>query len=111
MPRKRARRPPLGTLARRWSAVAAVLVVAYLYYHPLRTYFATRHELGSARTQVSQLAVQRQRLRLQLNASASTGSLERESRELGYVRPGEQLFIVKGISAWLRAHNTSAHER
>ncbi len=111
MPRKRSRRPPVGTLVRRWSAVAAVVIVAYLYYHPLRTYLATRHELDSARTQVSQLAAQRRQLRQQLSASSSTDSLAREARELGYVRPGEQLFIVKGIGAWLRAHNTSAHGR
>ena len=41
----RSRRPPLVTLLRRWSVVAVVLIVGYLYYHPLRTYLATRHEL------------------------------------------------------------------
>src|SRR5438105_3733705 len=111
MSRKRSRRPPMGTLVKRWSAVAAVVIVAYLYYHPLRTYLGTRHELESARTQVSQLASQRQRLRQELSASTSTDSLAREARELGYVRPGEQLFIVKGIPAWIRAHNTGAHGR
>jgi cell division protein FtsB len=111
MPRKRSRRPPVGTLARRWSAVAAVLVVAYLYYHPLRTYLSTLHELGSTNAQVAQLAAQHRELRDQLNAASSTNSLAREARELGYVRPGEQLFIVQGITAWLRAHNTGAHGR
>jgi cell division protein FtsB len=113
MPRKRSRRkrPPTGTLFRRWSAVAAVVIVAYLYYHPLRTYFSTKHELGTARTQVSQLAAQHRGLREQLSAASSTNSLAREARELGYVRPGEQLFIVQGIEAWLRAHNTGAHGR
>ncbi len=28
----------------------------------------------------------------------------REARRLGYVKPGERLFIVKGINAWRRAH-------
>ncbi len=111
MSRKRSRRPPAGTLARRWSAIAAVVILAYLYYHPLRTYFGTRHELGSVRAQVSQLAAQKRQLRDQLSAASSTNSLAREARELGYVRPGEQLFIVQGIDAWLRAHNTDAHGR
>ena len=111
MPRKRSRRPPVGTLARRWSAVVAVAVVAYLYYHPLRTYLTTKHELGSMNTQVSQLAAQHKELRYQLSAASSTNSLARQARELGYVRPDEQLFIVQGINAWLRAHNTSAHGR
>jgi cell division protein FtsB len=89
----------------------AVAVVAYLYYHPLRTYLTTKHELGSMNTQVSQLAAQHKELRYQLSAASSTNSLARQARELGYVRPDEQLFIVQGINAWLRAHNTSAHGR
>jgi cell division protein FtsB len=96
---------------RRWSVVAGVVLVAYLYYHPLRTYFATKHHLGAASTQVAQLDTQRRQLREQLTAASSNDSLAREARELGYVRPGEQLFIVKGINAWLRAHNTGAHGR
>ena len=111
MARKRSRRPPAGTLARRWSVIAAVVIVAYLYYHPLRTYFATRHELDSVSTHVAQLAAQKRQLREQLSAASSTDSLARQARELGYVRPGEQLFIVQGIDGWLRAHNTSAHGR
>ena len=111
MPRKRSRRPPVGTLARRWSVIAAVVIVAYLYYHPLRTYFTTRHELDAVSTRVAQLATQKRQLREQLSAASSTDSLARQARELGYVRPGEQLFIVQGIEAWLRAHNTSTHAR
>jgi cell division protein FtsB len=111
MSRKRSRRPPARTLARRWSVIAGIVVVAYLYYHPLRTYFATKHQLDSARTQVSQLAAEHRQLRAQLSASSTTSSLAREARELGYVRPGEELFIVQGIDAWLRTHNTGAHGR
>ena len=111
MPRKRSRRPPIGTLVRRWSVVAGVLVVAYLYYHPLRTYLTTKDRLGSLRAQVAQLSAQHRQLRDQLTAASSTDSLARQARELGYVRPGEELFIVQGIDAWLRAHNTSAHGR
>jgi cell division protein FtsB len=111
MPAKRPRRPPAGTLARRWSVVAGVIVVAYLYYHPLRTYFATKHELDSSHAQVAQLSAQHRQLREQLTAASSNGTLARQARELGYVRPGEELFIVQGIDAWLRAHNTGAHER
>jgi cell division protein FtsB len=111
MPRKRSRRPPGRTLLRRWSVVAGVVLVAYLYYRPLRTYFATKHQLGAVSTQVAQLTAQHRQLREQLSNASSDDSLAREARELGYVRPGEQLFIVKGIDAWLRAHNTGAHGR
>src|SRR5437764_1394232 len=55
MPRNRSRRPPILTLARRWSAILVVLAVGYFYYHPLRAYFSTRSELGSRRAEVSRL--------------------------------------------------------
>ena len=100
MPRKRSRRPPVATLARRWSVVAAIVIVAYLYYHPLRTYLETRHELSTRRTEVAQLAAQRRELERRLAASTSLGALARQARALGYVRPGEHLYIVKGIQAW-----------
>jgi len=109
VPRKSSRRPPVSTLARRWAAVAAVVIVGYLYYHPLRTYLATRHELGSRRTEVGQLAEQKRELERRLGASASLGALAREARQLGYVRPGEHLFIVKGIPAWRKHVATIAH--
>jgi hypothetical protein len=30
----------------------------------------------------------------------------REARQLGLVKPGERLFIVKGVEAWKRAQHT-----
>jgi cell division protein FtsL len=108
MARKRSRRAPPATLLRRWSVVIGVVVVAYLYYHPLRAYLSTRHERASLRNNVSQLATQKRDLQRQLSEATSTGELAREARELGYVRPGEHLFIVKGIAAWERAHSSLA---
>jgi hypothetical protein len=31
----------------------------------------------------------------------------REARRLGYVVPGERLFIVKGIQSWRRRHEVN----
>ena len=107
--RKSSRRPPLATLARRWSVVAVVAIVAYFYYHPLRAYLSTRSELGASRTEVDQLAAQKRDLQRRLAASSSVDALAREARKLGYVRPGEHLYIVKGIAAWRRAHSTIAN--
>jgi hypothetical protein len=43
-------------------------------------------------------------------AISGTGqALLQEARRLGYVRPGEQLFVVHGIKQWLRAHAKTAH--
>jgi len=103
---RRTRRPPLPTLARRWLAVAAVFVVGYLYYHPLQSWLQTRHELAARRSEVAQLKETKRELQQRLAASTSLDALGREARRLGFVRPGEHLFIVKGIDAWRRAHST-----
>ena len=107
MPRTAARpsrRPPPTTLLRRWLAVAVALIVGYFYYHPIRTYFATKHELGATRTEVARLQAEKNDLTRRLAAASSNEALARAARELGYVRPGEQLFIVKGVEAWKLRH-------
>ena len=83
------------------------MIVAFLYYHPLRTYFAARHEVGARRLEVSELAAQERELQHRLHAATSLDALAREARELGYVGPGERLFIVKGIPAWRQQHAAS----
>ena len=93
------------TLARRWLAVVAVVLIGYAYYHPLRSWFETRDELSSRRAEVAQLQQQRRELQERLRASTSIEALAREARRLGFVRPGEHLFIVKGIAAWKKAHS------
>jgi hypothetical protein len=98
------RRPPTATLARRWVALIGIGLLAYAYYHPLRSWVETRHELSSRRTEVQQLATQKRVLQQRLQASTSVDALSREARRLGFVRPGEHLFIVKGIEAWRKAH-------
>jgi len=80
-------------------------MIGYAYYHPLRSWLETRSELQSRRAEVGRLAAQRHELRVRAQASASLDSLAREARQLGYIRPGEHLFIVKGIKAWQKAHS------
>jgi hypothetical protein len=62
----------------RWLAVAAIVLVGLLYARPLKSYIETKHDLARE-------------------------ALTQEARRLGLVRPGEKLFIVKGISAWLKS--------
>ena len=80
---RRSRRPPRASLVRRWLGLSAIVIVAYLYYHPLRTYFETRSQLGSRRAEVAQLAAQERELQRRLEASTSADSLAREARALG----------------------------
>jgi cell division protein FtsB len=103
----RSRRPPVATLARRWGAIAVIALIGYAYYHPLRSWMATRHELAAQRADVAQLAAEKHELQQRVQSNASLDSLARRARQLGYIRPGEHLFIVKGIKAWLRAHTRS----
>jgi hypothetical protein len=44
------------------------------------------------------------RLEQRLEFSTSEDAMRREARRIGYVRPGEQLYVVKGIPDWRHAH-------
>ena len=55
--------------------------------------------------EVSQLATMNRELQQRVRASESLDSVARQARQLGYIRPGEHLFIVKGIKAWQKAHS------
>ena len=50
------------------------------------------------------LQAERTRLERRLVLAQSVETLGREARRLGYVKPGERLFIVKGILQWQRRH-------
>jgi septum formation initiator len=85
---------------RRWLAVGALVLVALLYFRPLKAYVDARGQLAQHRTVVQRLERQKATLERQLGESTSVATLVREARALGYVRPGEHLFIVKNIDAW-----------
>jgi Septum formation initiator len=88
----------------RWSAVGAFVVVAVLYYRPARTYLHTRHTLAARSAEVKRLGLQHDHLQRLVAASTSDAELAREARRLGLVKPGERLFIVKGINRWRKRH-------
>jgi hypothetical protein len=100
MPKKKARRPSRSIVLRRWLAVGVLVLVALLYYRPLKAYMAAHSELGHRSQVVHTLQLDKSRLQEQLGSSTSLPTLSREARALGYVRPGEHLFIVKGINQW-----------
>jgi len=95
-------------MLRRWAAVGALLLFALLYYRPLSAYVSARSELGQRRQIVHRLEVDKQLLEQRLGSSTSMATLAREARaQFGYVRPGEHLFIVKGIQQWRRRERAS----
>jgi len=100
--KKRRRRPRRGVLVRRWLGVGALCLVGLLYYRPLHAYLDTKRSLAARHAEVRGLEAQKRLLERQLTVSASTAALELQARRLALVRPGERLFIVKGIPAWRR---------
>ena len=94
------RRPPRSAVLRRWVAVGVLLLIGLLYYRPLKAYVDARGELAQRTRAVQTLQRERTRLEKRLGASTSLDTLAREARALGYVKPGEHLYIVKGINDW-----------
>jgi cell division protein FtsB len=93
-------------LVRRWLGVGALCLVGLLYYRPLHTYVDTRRTLAERSGQVESLRAEKRQLARKLADSTSEAALVREARRLGLVKPGERLFIVKGIEAWKHAQRT-----
>jgi len=89
-------------LLRRWLAVGALVLVALLYYRPLRAYVDAHGQLSRHETVVRRLEAERSTLERRLASSNTPATLAREARAIGYVKPGEKLFIVKGIEQWRR---------
>jgi hypothetical protein len=109
MPRK-SRRPARSIVFRRWLAVGALVLVALLYYRPIKAYIDAHAQLGHGKQIVQKLRADKARLEHRLVSSKSLPTLAREARALGYVRPGERLYIVKGINQW-RKHQPGAKKR
>ena len=81
--------------------------MAFLYYRPLASYLETRSELGARRAQVVALRAEKVRLERRLARTRATLRSPARRGRIGYVKPGERLFIVKGIAAWQRQHHAA----
>ena len=103
---KRRRRAPRSSIILRRLAAGALVLIAFLYFRPIRTYLHTRDTLAGRRAEVRGLETQKRELERRLQASTSTEALVLEARRLALVKPGERLFIVKGIGEWRRRHRT-----
>jgi cell division protein FtsB len=108
--KKKRRRRIGGPIARRWFAVGALVLVGLLYYRPLHDYFDARSQQAAQLTAVQKLQRERAALEKRLRHASSDAALEAEARTLGYVLPGEHLFIVKDIPQWRRRHHAARHD-
>jgi hypothetical protein len=82
----------------------AVLAIGLLYWKPLRSYVQTREVLNRREREVTRLREQKRRLEQRIATVGTEDALIREARRLGLVKPGERLFIVRGISGWRKKH-------
>jgi len=103
---RRPRRPRLARLRvpRIVLPLAVLGVVAFLYVRPISSYLETREQLAERRAEVAALRVDRARVVGRLERATSLDELARAARRIGYVRPGEHLFIVGGTAGWKRRH-------
>ena len=107
--RKKRRRRLGGPIARRWFALGALVLVGLLYYRPLHDYFDARRQRAAQVAAVQKLQRERAALEKRLRQASSDAALAAEARTLGYVLPGEHLFIVKDIPQWRRRHHAARH--
>ncbi len=112
MPAKRPRRRLPARAARRWFAVAALVLVGLLYYRPLHDYLDARAHRAARVAAVRRLQAEEAFLERRLRRASSPAVIAQEARMLGYIRPGEHLFIVKDVPQWLqkrrRARNAAS---
>ena len=87
----------------RWLGVAVVAFVAFLYSQPLRSYLSTRDALSSSGPRRSLAPCAKAAARAAARGARHPAALRARARRIGVVKPGERLFIVKGIAAGAHA--------
>lgn len=88
----------------RLLAIGGLTLLAFLYWKPTQTYFHTKRQLDQRRADVQSLRAEKARLEKRIALAGTSEQLVREARRLGLVKPGERLFIVKGIADWRKHH-------
>ena len=108
MASRTSRAPARNLLGRRWVAVAVLVLVGLLYYRPLHDYFSSRAERAARLAEVVKLEREQAALERKLQRASTPAALAAQERLLGYIHPGEHLFLVKNIPQW-RRQNGSRH--
>jgi cell division protein FtsB len=107
----KSRRRARSLLGRRWFAVGVLVLVGLLYYRPLHDYFASRAQRAQRLAEVTRLEHQQAALERKVRNASSAAALAAQERLLGYIGPGQHLFIVKNIEQWRRRQNHSRRGR
>lgn len=81
----------------RWALLGVLILIAYLYVGPTRSWVAAYAEARDKREDVAELRDRNQELRARHRELQKASILEREARRLGMVRAGERAYVVKGL--------------
>ena len=84
----------------RLLALGGLVSSRFLYWKPLHTYLQHEARAAARTAQVQALQAEKKRAPDAIARPAPATQLVREARRLGLVKPGERLFIVRGIGAW-----------
>lgn len=101
--RRAATAPPLRLRGIRWDRVArlsllvALLLVLLSYVGPATNYWEAWHLNRETRSDVGALREDNARLRQRARALEDPERVELEARRLGMARPGERVYVVRGL--------------
>jgi cell division protein FtsB len=85
------------------------VLVGLLYYRPLHDYFDARSQRAARIAAVRELQREQAALERRVKHASSLTALAAAARTLGYIRPGEHLYIVKDIPQWRRGQHGERH--
>ena len=88
----------------RLLALGGLVLVGIFYWKPIHSYLHTRDALNRRQGEVARLQQQQRQLQGRIATVGQGDALVREARRLGLVKPGERLYIVRGISSWRKKH-------
>ncbi len=81
----------------RWALLGVLILIAYLYVGPTRSWISAYAEAREKREAVAELRTRNEELRGRHRELQRAATLEREARRLGMVRAGERAYVVKGL--------------
>ena len=100
---RRAAGPSVRLQGIRWDRVArlsllvALLLVLLSYIGPATNYWESWHLSRETRSDVHNLREDNARLRTRARALENPQRVELEARRLGMARPGERVYVVRGL--------------
>ena len=80
----------------RVALLGVLCVIVLLYIPPITHWIQQSHTASRGHAQLQDLKRERSRLRARLQELTGPGSLEREARRLGMVKPGERPYVIEG---------------